>query len=733
MNTETQGTRSFPRSRSSWGRPSMVRRFSPLIAGALLVSAGGCGGASAGAFSETFPDADEGGIRALATRLEGAPPRDEPGVLVGVVARGSEKSLFVWDVAQARIRWSVAAEPESPPFIAGDSIVTTEGDDVVVRDLANGAVRTRVPDEQMHLVGADGEGGRLAFVLSTGGGTSARTHIVLVENGGVRWIRSADHAVGAPAVHAGLVLVPWARQNLSVLDALTGDELWRARVTDDVIGHAFVDGRSAYVGQAGVFRITPSLASGTKTRAAYLTLPTADLPGRPGFMTDAYLPPATVTSATVHVRLVFRPAGDGDSVTLVDGVAYLVFYKQIFALEPRPAPETGYRTRWVRELPADIVAAQLVPGGILLADEAGGLRGLDAHDGREAFHAELGVTPEAATFGGTTWPAVSGTGDAAPPLRDQLLAAADSTDARLVPARLFAVQQLATLADPEVTANLVALCESSRAPAAVKTIACRAVSEHANGRGAILAALERHASFLRGTTAPPVGALASAAARVGERGAVPLLLAQLRDPATAETDLAPLALALRDLGDHSAAQPLESFIQLYHAELTSETGIAAIAAAMDALVRLEAASATDLLTAVKDDPLAPASTRGHAADALDAIAHANDEAHARDVANEPTPDAQTPPVGADTRPAALTAQHLERALLPVRAQLTQCMLADARHPMSVRLVVIADGNGHISAIHATDAQECIAAVVQPLTLPATHGRDHQQLTYTVRR
>src|SRR5262249_11188224 len=151
-----------------------------------LLSLASCGGGPTESFSQTFPDADEAGIRDLVARLDSAPARDEPAVLAGVVTQGTKK-LFLYDVAQARVRWSVDAAPVRPPFGAGDTVITHEGGLVMLRDVATGEVRGRVQDEGLALVGADGEGRRASFVLSTGGGMSARSRIVFVENGGVSW------------------------------------------------------------------------------------------------------------------------------------------------------------------------------------------------------------------------------------------------------------------------------------------------------------------------------------------------------------------------------------------------------------------------------------------------------------------------------------------------------------------------------------------------------------------
>ena len=98
--------------------------------------------------------------------------------------------------------------------------------------------------------------------------------------------------------------------------------------------------------------------------------------------------------------------------------------------------------------------------------------------------------------------------------------------------------------------------------------------------------VERHAAFLEGTSSPPVGALAKAAASLKEKRAVGLLVAQLKDPGTRSTDLPALVAALGELGDASAAEALADFLRLYHADPIDEHLLRALELVPDALVKL---------------------------------------------------------------------------------------------------------------------------------------------------
>jgi hypothetical protein len=657
-------------------------------------------------------------------------------VVVGVTPPPAH--LFVWDAATGRLLWKVPSTPRSAPVVAGDIVLVDEGGRIVGRALDSGRTVYETASEQLHLVGGDGEGTLSVFVLSTGGGVGARSRMVLLDGGRERWVRSAEHAVGVPAIRAGLVLLPWGAQNVSVLDAGTGEEVDRLRIADDVVGHAIVHGRDVYVGQAGLFRVTPSLATRSKTRAAYLAgQPQRALPGSPRFFRDAYSPPPTPDGAAAHVRLDWAPAGSGESVSLVDDTLYFSFYELLFALTP-----DGARARWVVETTTDVAGVKVSPGRVVVVEESGRLTALSAEDGRVQGVAELGVPVDWATLHGDVGASARlGTGAAAPrpPLRDQLLAAAENADHRLVPARVLAVELLAALDEPEATTHLIAICDGGRVPAPVQTAACQALARRTVGGDQVVAALERRASFLRGRNPPAVGALARAAARLGERRAVALLAGHLLDPYTRTTDLAPVAEALGALGDRAAEDPLERFVLLYHAEAPDPALAEALGAAMQALVTLVGPAAADTLTTVIDDPFTMPAVRERAEAVrarLAAAASGPAEASGRassDESQDQASGAEGENGTTDTRPRELTAQHLEAALRAVRPQLTRCLAESPRRPMSVRIVVVADAAGTIGQVNADHAAECIAPVVRALRLPATRGGARQQVTYTFRR
>ena len=691
----------------------------------LLASACG-GGASSGLFAPTFPDNRPEDLDQVMSRLRSIDPEQEAPVVVGV----ADGKLFAWDLVAKAPLWERPVSARTAPHVAGRTVVIQEDTGVVARDLRTGAEHFRLDDESLHLIGAGGEGDLAAIVLSTGGGVGAHSRLVVAREGSVDWDAEVDYALGIPAVRAGMVFVPWGSQNVSVLDAESGAELARLRVADEVLAEAFAAGTDVYAGQSGVFRITPSIASGTRERAAHFTPGQRELPGRPSFLVNAYSPPPAPGSAVHKIRLEWFPGGSGETLAPADENLYLVFYKLVFALSPDAST-----VRWVYEHPRDIVGATAQPGGLWIGCQGGGVSFLDAETGLPIRVGRTGTQPSVMEFRPSGHRPTGTPEGEALPLRDQLLAAAQNTDARLVPAQALAVEYLATMDDPEVTTNLIALCQSSDAPAGVRSAACGKLAERRVGGDQILAALERHAAYLEGTTTPPVGALARAAVAMEERRAVPMLIAHLRDPATATADLGALLAALGALGDRGAAAPIRDFLRLYHAEAADDELAAGLNAGLEALVSLQGPVARETLEEIGNDPLTMAPVRAKAralVTALDQQPEQAEEAEAADDTEETAAESSEP---GEELPERINAAIVREVLSPVDRELRQCLAQAEGRPRSARLIIRLTGEGAIEQLSVTPAAvvECVEPLVRAQTFPANRRRSAQQVVYTLRR
>ncbi len=701
----------------------------------LLSALSACATSGGPAFAPTFPDNVDESVQTVLARLRSAPA---PPAARTVAAGVSNDELVVVDLAARRRLWKQpVVSPVSAPQVAGDLVFLHEQSGVVARDLHSGRVRFTIPDEALYLAGADGEGDSAIVSLTTGGGVGARSKLVLARGGRIQWTKSIDYAAGAPTLTAGMIFIPWATQNLSVLEASSGEEIARVRITDTTVGRAFRHRNDIYFGQRGLFRLTPSVTSGRRDSAAYFEPRLRQLPGDPQFMVDPYQPTPSPASALHRVRYAWHAAGEGEEVRLADDNLYAIFYRIVFAFDP-----VGEGVRWVYVHDRDIIGALGQEGGLLLADAEGGFAYVGADDGLRRWSHEFDETPLATTIRADAFAPTDAPEGEARPLHDQLLAAAQTADARLVPARAIAAHLLGALPEAEATRNLITLCDDRRAPPPLKAQACAALAERTTGVEFVIEALQRHARFLAETTAPPVTALARAAVRAQAPQAVPLLLDHLRDPATEASNLAPLIEAVGALGDRAAVEPLADFLRLYHAEASDDATIAAVVAAARALVALQGSAAQDTIRPAADDPLAPEAVRAQLGEILAALAAEQaeqaEQADTTDSAeNTDNPDRSEGPEAdaAEPRPERIDASVVERALRPVHEQLRACVREDSEGARSARIVLRIAGDGSLQSISVAPARlrSCLEPFVRRAQFPANRRNVTEQVTYRVRR
>ncbi len=710
-----------------------------LVTLALVLAACG-GGAPSGSFGPMYPDNQQSSIDSVVSRLEANPAPSTAAVAVGLT--GEPHQLYAVDLETGALSWKVPVDtPASGPQIGGDLVFLHETRGVVARDLASGAERFVVDDDSLHLAGAGGEGEWSVLALTTGGGVGARSKLVIARRGSIEHDLQIPHALGAPTIAAGMVFVPWATQNVTVLDAASANEIARIRVTDTSVARAFRVGNDLYFGQRGVFRLTPSIVSGARAESAYFEPMAREIPGNPALMVDPYRPAPTPDSAVHRIRFAWRPAGDGETLHFSDETVYAVFYRFVFALDPN-----ADAVRWVYAHPEDIVGAVAQDGGLTVADQAGGLAFIGVQDGLRRWSATVDANPTVVAIrAGDHVPAGAPEGEALS-LHDQLLAAAQNTDARLVPARKMAIHMLHALEEPDVTAHLITLCDDQRSPAPVRTEACGRLAERTTGKEHVLGALERHDRYLADTEAGPIGPLALAAVGMEATEAAPALIAHLMDPSTPAGALAPLLDSLRALEATDAAEPVRSFLRLYHADAEGDAMLAAMSSAAQTALALDAEPAVELLEALRADPLAPGPVRGKLTEALEAYqaeqaaeegeegeAEEGEEGEAEE--GEPEEGEAAPSDGPPPVPERVTLPMVKAALEGVQPQMTRCLSAHPSRPRSARIVLVLAGDGSVQlvTVNPQSVQQCLEPLIRSADFPANRNDARQQLTYTFRR
>lgn len=694
-------------------------RLLVVLAGLLVA---GCAG---GAFSHSFDAPADPGLSGVLRAIEEAAPRQRPAVVVAVTA--DPPGLLFFDLRTGARRWAVETEVLTTPILAGPAVVTTEGAGrIVARSVEDGRVLFNVEDEELRLVGADGEGDRVLIALARGEGESPRGLVVGGSSAGAHWQEDLPLPVGDPAVAGGIAVVPWAHQRVSFLDATNGQELARIRLSDTVAGHAFRHDRSVIVGQHELLRVTPQIQEANRSPEDVLEPPARPLPGLPPMMRDGYEGRFAIRHAYNRVRLIWA-LREGRELGLAEEGLGFAFYRIVFGLH-----HLDDEVRWITALPSDVVGASAAHHGILVATEAGELVYLQSSDGRPAWRAELGAPVVAAEIEiGDFEPDGSVEGELEP-LPDQLRRVATLDDARLGAARALAIRHLARFADEEVTEELIALC-ADRSPGAApaRRAACDALSERTSGGPQVRRALEERASFLEDRPAPPVGSLARAAANMGIRNSVVLLIRHLEDPATPRDELVRLFEGLGRLGDRRAVAPIESYLRLYHADATDALDVEVLGAAAEALLQLDG-TRFSIVEELSSDPLAPEPARSRLAEAL--TASRREENEEPTTAAEPAPRDEATPPPEEELPERITSEMRHAVFEPLEPRLRRCLQRTEGEPHpSARIVLTVRDDGRPGTVTVTPSalSECVEPLVRGLSFPRTQ-RGREALIHIVR-
>jgi len=691
----------------------------------LILSGLGCGGQ---AFEAAFVENEQPEFSRVMTAIREAPARQDRAVIAYIT--GDPMRLVVYDVAAGAPFFSAEVDAVSAPVIAGNLVIIQETRGVVARHIESGAEAFVIDDEETRFVGADSDGDFTVVALAQGPEESPRGHIVGARHGDVLWDHDLQLPVGVPAVSGGIVIVPWATQRVSFLDAMDGHERTRVRIRDAVVGQALVSGGNTYVGQHGIFQVNEALEAGTRTSAAYYEPQARPLPAQPSMMRDGYAPVPPPDHAHHRVRLVWQVDGEGDEMGPRDGRVYFVFYRFLFAFDA-----DGEDLAWVYGHDSDIAGAASVPGGVTLVMQDGSAVSLRAEDGSQTWSASLGEPIEVAVLRtGTIEAPDAAEAPEETSLADRLYAIARTDDARLAAGRGLAARYLGRIEGPAVTGQLVTLCADREEPEPVRLEACGALAERTEGSQHVRVALRGRASFLSGDAAPPVGALARAAATMNIRTVVPDLLAHLEDPATPSAELPGLLEGLGALGVRSAARPVEEFLRLYHASGDDPALVSALGKAAHALALLRGDHSVEVLSKVVADPFTPDPVRAEARAAITQLS-APPEQEAEEAAGatgEAAEEEEAEEEEADTRPSHITTAMTEELLGRAQHDLQACLVGDTP---SARVAILVRPDGSIARVQVTppSMQECVAPIILGHRFPATRRTRPEQIIYTLRR
>jgi len=647
------------------------------------------------------------GAAAVSARLAAAPP-DAPAPL-GLVATtaGSPPELVRIELAPSpSVRWRRSLSADARPELLGDVVIVPSAGELLVLDDASGQTRFELELPGPELLGAARDGATLAVVVreAEGGGEPARWHVLAFDarTGAVRFRHDSDAELGRPAARAGMLLLPWQRQGMVVLDLLTGRELSFLRSQDDVIDFVIADDDDVWFGHRTLYALSDGY-DGTRATAHQLGPPGERLPGRPTAFDSAFSPRPAVPSAYGRIALHLDPqrgaSGAGPSA-LADRVYYL-FYRYVFAYDAAGV------LRWARSLPRDVVTARALPWGLLTVSDDGSLVALAAADGGLHELGGVSLPLAAASLVGSAGltPPVAPVAPA-PSLRLGLLEVALDLDQRLVPARALAVSALATLPDPQATRDLLDLYARSTTPPELSRVVTDALRTRRTGLEHVIDALMARYDFLEQTRPAPLAVLAPALVEAGERRAVPRLIERMNDHETPLAVLPSVVHAVVELGDASVVPPLLAFIRLYGDDSSFAHEPDALIEAARGVLRHGGAEAPAQLGALVSD----GHTRPELASALATLlAPESAGAPAEAVASVAPPPA--PPL-----PRTLSRADVEATFRAHEDELRACLQPELeRNPKlaQLRVTFVAESDGSAHAFQVTPASAPLVDCLYP--------------------
>ncbi|MBI2894748.1 MAG: PQQ-binding-like beta-propeller repeat protein [Deltaproteobacteria bacterium] len=685
-------------------------------------------------FSNLFRDNNQDDVRSILGRLPPPAAQERPSNTSGrpmVIAttyalkRSTKRSIVGYDPAAGREVFRVPAAPASRPTVAGPVFLVGADRDVVAYSVQDGHEMWRHDCAGMQYLGAAYDDGVVYVTAAVPGGARiARVTALRAETGGKLWDQMVDKALGVPAARGGLVFVPWDRQNLTVLDGRTGDELARIRLTDDVLSWVLATAEGVYYGSKGIYRLDTRSSAGTKEDTTYFAPVVREIPGQPEFFYDAFAPPTGGRNARDRIRFHWRPAattGTGQELGIADGTIYLLYYRFVFAFDAA----TG-SIKWAYRHGKDLSGMQVTASGVFLAGDDGELLMLDAASGQPRWHTSTGSEIASVAFDLTGFaPEANMEAPAPVELRARLTELVLDPDNRLIPIRQFALRELAKLDIPEVTRDLLEIYSQSSTPEALKQVIALSLRERRTGGAFLVEALGRHYDFIEDSKPYPLQVVAPTLVAMQERSAVPGLIDHMMDHETSNEALKEIVAAVVALGDASVVPPLRDFVVRYHADSSFSQDPTALALAIDGLVRLGEVGERELLTKLAGERSTLAPVSQHVREALEAREAAlRAEEAARQAAAQQAQAAQEPQRPQRVVPFRLSVEEVNATFDAHRDELRLCIETELQTNPTlqvVRFAMVLNGDGSVKSVMVAPGsqtmQDCLGSKVRAYRFP----------------
>jgi outer membrane protein assembly factor BamB len=525
------------------------------------------------AFSPHARDNQAEDVRRALARMRPAKagPLNGSGHAMGfLVASAGEKQKRILgvDLDDKRVAWNEAADVRSRIAVGPGLIVHRQGEgELVGRDPRSGAVKLTVKlPKDAKFIGAAVDEDRVFYVLQATGGSRRTSDLVAIDFGGSeKWRDTAVGSLGAPAARGGVVAVPFAYQNLVLVDGKSGSELARVRAMDEQISFARATPEGIFFGgPKGVTLLDERAVTGTRKESSVLE---ANLGGaeRAAYGFDGYQGVQVDYGATDRNRLLWRGEPRSGRVAFQDGTVFLHTYRYVFAFDP-----FNGKLRWAFANPRqDVIASDAARTAVPIATADGDVGLLDAGTGSYEVRVKTGLRLLGGTFDAEGAKAAA-SADSAADLARRLEQIIWDPDARFNTVKAFAARALADIPGKEAS---LALLKIVQAPTGISDPVQKAAGDRLVERKDkeaatdYLEALKRsHYDHLDAAHKRGVDVLARALAAIDSKAATGEIVAHLKDHETPQAALKDIVASLSSLGGKEAATGLQMFLLTYRSD-----------------------------------------------------------------------------------------------------------------------------------------------------------------------
>jgi outer membrane protein assembly factor BamB len=372
-----------------------MRRANVLSSCVLVVAGAACGGS--GTFRLTSEDNNPERLAQAFARAEppatGAPigRSGQPRVYVATAGKKDQPGrLLAYDLAAQKTVWTVDGEVASRVVVGADFVAhLDDAGRVVARASESGKRLWQHGVGGGKFLGITADRERVFYVVEQGGSKPTWELVALAgQSGSELWRAPSPGQLGTPAARGGLVLSPFLKQWLVVLDARTGEQLARIRGIDEEISFVRGTTEDVYFGsKTGVFLLDERAASGRKADSTYGAAKLPDEFVRSFYHWDAFDPVQANYSAYDRNRILWRAAAAGGRLGFRDDHVVVHTYRFFFGFHAG----TGELT-WAYNHPrVDAVSSDHLGHVIGFVSLLGDLGALDPTTGARVYRTRIDV------------------------------------------------------------------------------------------------------------------------------------------------------------------------------------------------------------------------------------------------------------------------------------------------------------------------------------------------------